>query len=76
MNISKLCTPAMIYFVISVIALAYSAFMKFNIMSLVFSGISILFWSWLLNYLCKKGYHVISWVILFLPFFFIFSLYR
>ena len=76
MNISKFCTPAMLYFLISVIALAYTTVMKFNLMSLVFNGISIIFWSWLLNYLCKKGYSVLSWIILFLPFFFIFSFYR
>lgn len=67
-SISKLCTPAMLYFFLSVIALAMSAFSKFNLMSLVIKGFFILLWTWFLNFLCKKGYKLISWFILALPF--------
>ena len=68
MKVSELCTPAMIYFVLSVITLVISAFGKFNIMSIVIKAFFILLWSWFLNFLCKKGYTSISWFIIILPF--------
>lgn len=30
--------------------------------------IFILFWTWILNLICKDGYEVISWILVFLPF--------
>ena len=67
MNFSKLCTPAMIYFVLSVIALMMSVFTSFNIMSLVIKGFFIIVWSLFLNYLCKSGFTAISWILVLLP---------
>lgn len=67
-SISKLCTPAMVYFFLSLIGLAMSAFSRFNLMSLVIKGFFILLWTWFLNFLCRKGYKMISWFILALPF--------
>jgi len=67
MNFSKLCTPAMIYFVLSVIALIMSVFTSFNIMSLFVKGFFIIVWSFFLNYLCKSGFTAISWILVLLP---------
>lgn len=74
MKISQLCTPAMIYFLISAISLVISVFTHFNVMSLLMKGIMLLIWTWFLNYLCSKGYIVISWILVLLPFLMIFSL--
>jgi hypothetical protein len=68
MNYSQLCTPAMIYFVFSVIALIISFLSNFNIMSLIIKGFFIMLWSWFLNFLCSKGLTVISWILILLPF--------
>ena len=76
MKISQLCTPAMIYFLISAISLVISVFTHFNVMSLIFKGLMLLIWTWFLNYLCSKGYIVISWILVLLPFLMIFSLFR
>ena len=73
MNFSKLCTPAMIYFVISVITLVIGVFTNFHIISLLIKGLFILVWTWFLNYLCKKGYSVISWILVILPFLMMFG---
>lgn len=72
MKISELCTPAMIYFLISAITLIISIFTNFNIMSLLIKGFFIIVWSIFLNYLCSKGYKIVSWVLLILPFFVMF----
>ena len=68
MGISSLCTPAMIYFVISIIYLIINIFTNFNIMSMVIRLLVILVWTWLLNFLFTKGFTVISWLLIIVPF--------
>ena len=72
MNISTLCTPAFIYFVISFIYLIINSFTNFSIMYIVSNIIIIMIWSFLLNFLCSIGYSIIAWIILVLPFFILF----
>jgi uncharacterized membrane protein len=67
MNFSKLCTPALIYLVIAVIGILM-AIKRTGILSGAVSLIFVLIWTWFLNFLCKKGYNVVSWFLLFLPF--------
>jgi len=67
MFFSELCMPAMIYFVISIIALIFSFFNSMNVMSVIIKGGFIIFWSWVLHYLCKKGFSMLSWILLILP---------
>jgi len=80
-----MCTPATIYFVISLISLIVLGVMNIGDSetlcvgnynchvgnkSLVFiiNGIYILFWTFILDLLCKNGYTDLSWFILLLPF--------
>ena len=72
MKISKLCTPAYIYFIISLIYVIISGFSSFNAMSIIFNIIIIMLWALLLNFLCSIGYSIISWLIIVLPFFILF----
>lgn len=67
MKFSELCTPAMVYFVVSFVVLLTSSLMSFNVMSLLIKGIFILLWSWVLNLLCKNGLTILSWVLVILP---------
>jgi len=69
MNISNLCSPAFVYFVIAILGVLITIG-KNGIISGFISLLFILFYTWGLNYLCKKGYKGISWFILFLPFIF------
>lgn len=68
MRVSDLCTPAMLYFVISTILLVIGVFTNFNIMTLIIKGFFILLWSWILNLLCSNGLGIISWILVLLPF--------
>lgn len=68
-SLSNLCTPAMIYFVISFIYLIISAFSNFNVMSIILKIFFIIVWSLFLNFLCSSGFTIIAWLILLLPFF-------
>ena len=75
MDLSKLCTPALVYFVVSVISLVIALFKKFQFMSLVVKGIFIVAWTWFLNFLCSKGYKAISWFLVLLPFLLMLSVF-
>ena len=66
-----LCTPALIYLVISAITIvmAITRVHSAAIMSKVFFA---LLWTWFLNFLCTKGYKNVSWFLVLLPFILIF----
>lgn len=89
----KLCPPAQIYLIISVIMLVLSYFglsaisqqlemhqssspllqslnftyQKDSRTSHVVQGVFILLWTWVLSYLCRKGYTSLSWFLVLLP---------
>ncbi len=84
-DLRKMCTPATIYFVISLVALIllgisnlnssdrlcigdYSCYVGNNTMVFVLNAIYILFWTFILDLMCKGGYSSLSWFILLLPF--------
>lgn len=67
-NFSKLCTPAKIYFAIAVISTIVALF---NGVSLMLSFMQIVFafiWTFILGWLCSKGYSSISWFLVLLPY--------
>jgi hypothetical protein len=84
-DLRKMCTPATIYFVISLFALIllgisnlntpvrlcigdYSCYVGNNTIVFVLNAIYILFWTFILDLMCKNGYGSLSWFILLLPF--------
>ncbi len=88
-NIKELCTPASLYFVISIIALAMITLQNLGNQSIYTMGsfscrvpstaavfivelIYILFWTWILNLICKDGHTNISWLLVLLPFILLF----
>ena len=70
-DIEKLCTPAFVFFVLSVIGIVASLFsMRFLIdpVLILVKIAYVAFWTYLLSVLCKHGHRELSWVLLFLPF--------
>jgi hypothetical protein len=84
-NINELCTPARVYFVISMIGIVMSIIQNFGNHGVYAMGsyscsvpstflvffiqiIYILFWSWVLNLICKDGQTGIAWFLVLLPF--------
>jgi hypothetical protein len=64
----ELCTPAKIYFAIAVIA---SVFSLFNGIGIIAVGLNLMFafiWTFVLGWLCKKGFTNISWFLVLLPY--------
>jgi hypothetical protein len=84
-KLSQLCTPAYIYFIISVLVIAIAAVQnignskKYNlgmfscsvpscIAIFILKIVYILFWTWVLNLMCKDGHVGVAWFLLLLPF--------
>jgi hypothetical protein len=84
-KLKQLCQPAYIYFVLSFIALVFSAIQnmgnsrRYNLGSIscpvsscmivfIVKILVILFWTWVLNLMCKDGHSEIAWFLVLLPF--------
>jgi hypothetical protein len=65
---SKLCTPAKIYFAIAVIASIISLFNGMPVITIFFNLIFAFIWTYVLGYLCKKGFSTLSWFLVLLPY--------
>jgi hypothetical protein len=83
-NLKELCTPAMLYFVISMFALAIVLFQNLGNTNSYHVGsfscrvpntavifivklIYVLFWTYILNLICKDGHVGLSWLLILLP---------
>jgi len=90
-GIKKLCTPALVYFIISVISIIVMAFQNYgntdlycvgvyscNVTSVgiifVLKFIYVLFWTWVLNIICRNGYENVSWFLVLFPYILLFVL--
>jgi hypothetical protein len=69
---SKLCTPAKIYFVIAVISSIVALFSRINIMFILSKLVFAFLWTFILGWLCNKGFTSISWFLVLLPYIIIF----
>ena len=87
----ELCSPAMFYFVISIIAMVIVLLQNLNSNNIYRIGsfstqvpntalifviklMYIIFWTWILNLICKDGYTGISWLLVLLPWILLFVL--
>lgn len=67
-DFNKLCTPAKLYFAFSVLSCIIMLFNRMNVL-VVFSKLIFAFlWTFILGWLCSKGYESISWFLVLLPF--------
>ena len=67
-DFSKLCTPAKIYFAIAVIATIFGLFSGLSLMMAFWRMVFAFIWTYILGWLCKKGYTSISWFLVLLPY--------
>ena len=67
-SFSKLCTPAKIYFGIAVIATIFSLFNGIPLMVAFMNMFFAFIWTFVLGWLCDKGYSAISWFLVLLPY--------
>uniref|UniRef100_A0A6C0HYX1 Uncharacterized protein n=1 Tax=viral metagenome TaxID=1070528 RepID=A0A6C0HYX1_9ZZZZ len=64
----KLCTPAVVYLVLAIIALIFN--MQCSFLSVFLHVVFIGIWTFILNWICKKGFKWVSWGLVVLPYLF------
>lgn len=65
---SNLCTPAKIYFAIAVISTIVALFNGVPIIAAFIKLVFASIWTFVLSWLCSKGYKSVSWFLVLLPF--------
>jgi hypothetical protein len=70
----KLCDPAMVYFGLACISILFGLMGSISARSLLAKGIYAIIWTFILNFLCDKGYKTLSWFLVILPFVVIFGM--
>jgi hypothetical protein len=88
-SLKELCTPAYVYFILSVIGIImsviqnmgnkniykmglYSARVPSTLLVFIVKIVYILFWTWILNLICKDGHKGIAWFLVLIPFILLF----
>jgi hypothetical protein len=67
------CTPAVVYLVISILLILYVLFSLTNVMGFsvwvwaLIHVLIILFWTFILNAVCAYGYSWVSWILVLFP---------
>lgn len=64
----KLCTPARIYFAIAVIAAIFALFRGVAFGAVFMNMLFAFLWTYILGWLCTKGYSSVSWFLVLLPY--------
>ena len=67
-NFSKFCTPAKIYLIIAVLASIIALFNGVPLMMAFWKLFFALIWTYILAFLCKKGFSSVSWFLVLLPY--------
>lgn len=75
MDFSEVCTPALVYLVVSSVTLVLLFVNSFNLITLTTKVAWTLLWTYILNYICTKGYKGVSWALVLLPYIVMFGVF-
>jgi hypothetical protein len=67
-DFSKLCTPAKVYFAIAVFAIIIALFNGISVIAAFVKLVFAFIWTFILSFLCDKGYKSLSWFLVLLPY--------
>ena len=67
-DFKSLCTPAKIYFAIAIFSCIFALFRKMSILAVFIKLIFAFLWTYVLGWLCEKGYKSVSWFLVLLPY--------
>lgn len=65
---SKLCTPAKIYFALAIFACIVALLNQMPVLAVAVKVLFAFVWTFILNWLCQKGFESVSWFFVLLPF--------
>lgn len=64
----NLCTPALLYFILAVMSILLLIVNKTTATIVMMKMVGVLLWTWILNFVCKKGFTTVSWVLVLSPY--------
>ena len=81
-NFEHLCSPSQLYFIIAITGATLGLLFKLftqdkrgvNIVAFMVSALIFLFWTWVLNWICKDGYTKLAWGLVLFPYFIVLAL--
>ncbi len=65
---AKICTPAKIYFAITMLSIFFSLFNGFSVMTIIGQLLFAFIYTFILSWLCKIGLSALSWFLVLLPY--------
>ncbi len=68
LSFNQLCTPAQIYFALTILATVLAIFNRVPIFAVLFKLLFAFGWTYILNMLCKNGYKNVSWFLVVFPY--------
>jgi hypothetical protein len=67
-DFEKLCTPAKLYFALAILSILLGLFSGFHFMAILMKLIFAVIYTFILSWLCKKGFTGLSWFLVLLPY--------
>lgn len=68
LSFNKLCTPAQIYFALTILATVLAIFQRVPIFAVLMKLFFAFGWTYILNMLCSNGYKNVSWFLVLFPY--------
>lgn len=67
-SISSFCLPSKIYLALAVLSIVVSLIISSEtIIASILHFIFAVFWTWILNLICKSGFSIVSWILVLFP---------
>lgn len=67
-DFEKLCTPAKLYFALAILSILLGLFSGFNIVAILGKLFFAVIYTFILGWLCSKGWKSLSWFLVLLPY--------
>jgi hypothetical protein len=67
-DFEKLCTPAKLYFALAILSILLGLFSGFHFMAIIIKLIFAVIYTFILGWLCKKGWKALAWFLVLLPY--------
>jgi hypothetical protein len=67
-DFEKLCTPAKLYFALAILSILLGLFSGFNFVAVLGKLIFAVIYTFILGWLCSKGWKSLSWFLVLLPY--------
>ena len=67
-DFEKLCTPAKLYFALAILSILIGLFSGFHFMAILGKLIFAVIYTFILGWLCSKGFKSLSWFLVLLPY--------